>query len=404
MTPSIDPAALDASDPLARFREAFVRPGEIIYLCGHSLGAAPKIAVERMAQVAGEEWARSLVRGWNTHDWIGAARRVGDRIAPLIGAGEGEVIVADSTSANLFKLTVAALQARPERPVVLAMADEFPTDLYVLEGVVRTVPGARLEVGDEAWIQARLGSDVAVAVSSHVDYRAAAVRDMVAMNRAAHAAGALMLWDLSHSAGGPGVDLTATGSDLAVGCGYKYLNGGPGAPGYLYVARRHQAALASPLQGWMGHAAPFAFDTTYRPAAGIARFACGTPPILSLSAMECGVALAAEAGADAIAAKTEALLALFLDRVGDALGLVSPSAGPRGGHVAFRHPDAYAIVQALIARGVIGDFRAPDVMRFGFSPLPLSFAEAAAAADMLVEVVSTRAYDDPTYRVRAQVT
>lgn len=405
MTFRSDPQALDAADPLARFRAAFVRPDGVLYLCGHSLGAAPKAAADRMARAVGEEWAQSLVRGWNSHDWIGAARRVGDRIAPLVGAAPGEVIVADSTSVNLYKLVVAALHAAPERPVVLALDGEFPTDRYILEGVLRAVPGARLETGDPAWMLSRLDADVGVAVASLVDYRTAEVRDMARFEAAAQAAGASIVWDLSHAAGAVGVDLNGAGATLAVGCGYKYLNGGPGAPGYLYVAAARQAGLVSPLQGWMGHAAPFAFADAYSPAAGIDRFACGTPPILSLTALECGAAVVAEAGAAAIAAKTRALVALFLERAGGGLELAS-SAEPdrRGGHVAFRHPDAYAIVQALMARGVVGDFRAPDVMRFGFSALPLSFAEVARAADLLVEVVETRAYDDPKFWIRAKVT
>lgn len=406
MNPISDPLALDAADPLAAFREAFVSQNELIYLCGNSLGPLPKAAVARLADVVGAEWGESLVRGWNSRDWIGAPRRVGDRIAGLIGAGPGEVLVADSTSANLYKLAVAALQARPDRPVILSEPGDFPTDLYMLEGAVRTLGGGRrldLRAGEE--IEAALGEDVAALVLCHTHYKTGAVRDMARLTAAAHAAGALVIWDLSHSAGVIEVDLNGCGADLAVGCGYKYLNGGPGAPAFLFVAERHQGALVSPLSGWMGHAAPFAFDDAYAPAPGIDRFACGTPPILSLAALECGVQLSAEAGAAAIAAKARALGDLFIHRVGDRLDLISPRDGTkRGGHVAFRHPDAYAIVQALMARGVVGDFRDPDVMRFGVSPLPLSFAQVARAADLLVEVVATRAYDDAKFRVRARVT
>jgi kynureninase len=298
------------------------------------------------------------------------------------------------------------MQARPDRKVVLSEPGDFPTDLYMLEGAVRTLGcDRRLELRAADEIEAALTEDVAVLVLCHVHYKTAAVRDMARLTAAAHAVGALVIWDLSHSAGVIEVDLNGCGADLAVGCGYKYLNGGPGAPGFLFVAQRHQEALVSPLSGWMGHAAPFTFVDDYQPAPGVARFACGTPPILSLSALEGGVALSAEAGAPAIAAKARALGDLFIARVGDALELISPADGQaRGGHVAFRHPDAYAIVQSLIARGVVGDFRDPDVMRFGLSPLPLSYAQVARAADLLVEVVTTRAYVDPAYQVRAKVT
>jgi len=407
MTAPPDPLLLrDARDPLAGFRDAFVTQDGVIYLCGNSLGPLPVATRDRLADVIDREWGQSLVRGWNSHDWIGLPQRVGDAIAGLIGADRGEVIVADSTSANLYKLAVAAMQARPGRKVVLSEPGDFPTDLYMLEGAIRTLGGdRRLELREPDAIEAALTEDVAVLVLCHVHYKTAALRDMARLTRAAHAVGALVIWDLSHSAGIIEVDLNGCGADLAVGCGYKYLNGGPGAPGFLFVARRHQEALVSPLSGWMGHSAPFAFVDDYQPAPGVARFACGTPPILSLAALEGGVALSMSAGAPAIAAKARALGDLFIARVGETPELISPADGrARGGHVAFRHPDAYAIVQALMARGVVGDFRDPDVMRFGLSPLPLSYAQVARAADLLVEVVTTRAYDDPAYKVRAKVT
>lgn len=406
MTSTPDPAVLDAEDPLASFRDRFVRPPGVTYLCGNSLGQLPVAAQQRLARAVSTEWGESLVTGWNAHGWIDAPRRVGDAIAGLIGAEPGEVIVADSTSANLYKLAVAAMQARPGRKVVLSEPGDFPTDLYMLEGAVRTLDGGRrLALREPAEIEAALTEDVALLVLCHAHYKTSAVRDMARLTAAAQAVGALVLWDLSHSAGAIEVDLNGCNADLAVGCGYKYLSGGPGAPAFLFVAERHQEALVSPLSGWMGHAAPFAFVDDYAPAPGIARFACGTPPILSLAGLECGVALSAEAGSAAIAAKARALGDLFAARVGDALDLISPADGAqRGGHVAYRHPEAYAIVQALIARGVVGDFRDPDVMRFGMSPLPLGYAEVARAADLLVEVVASRAYDDPAYRVRAKVT
>ena len=397
---------MDAADPLSRFRDAFVRPDPSIYLAGNSLGPLPLAAAARVARMVDEEWGHSRVRGWNSHDWIGAPGRVGGKIAGLIGAEPDEVLVADSTSANLYKLAVAALQARPDRTLVLSAPGDFPTDLYMLEGAIRTLGGGRrLVLAEGEALEAAITNDVALLVLCQTHYRSGAVRDMAALTAKAQAVGALVLWDLSHSTGVLEVELNGCNADLAVGCGYKYLNGGPGAPAFLFAARRHHAQLVSPLSGWFGHARPFAFEDGYAPAAGIDRFACGTPPMLSLAALEAGVDLALEAGAGALAAKARALGDLFIARVGDALTLESPADGARrGGHVAFNHPDAYAIVQCLISRGVIGDYREPGTMRFGLSPLPLSFSDVAGAADLLVEVVRTRAYDNPVFRQRSKVT
>lgn len=403
---TLDPVALDAADRLAGFRDGFARPDGLVYLAGNSLGPPPREASRRVARMVEHEWGESLVRGWNSHDWFGAPARVGGKIAGLIGAHPDEVLVADSTSANLYKLAVAAMQARPDRPVVLSAPGDFPTDLYMLEGAIRTLGGGRrLALAEGEALEAAITGEVALLVLCQTHYRSGAVRDMAALTAKAQAAGALVLWDLSHSTGVLEVDLNGCNADLAVGCGYKYLNGGPGAPAFLFVARRRQASLVSPLSGWFGHARPFAFEDGYEPAAGIARFACGTPPMLSLAALEAGVDLALEASPGAAAAKARALGALFVQRVGDALALESPADGARrGGHVAFHHPEAYAIVQCLISRGVIGDYREPGTMRFGLSPLTLSFVEVARAADLLVEVVRTRAYDDPAFRQRSKVT
>ena len=406
-----DIAALDAADPLAGLRQEFEIPEGLLYLDGNSLGPLTRTARMRMREVVEQEWGQSLIRGWNDHDWIGAPRRVGDAIAGLIGAEAGEVIVADSTSANLFKLAVAAMQARPGRKVVLSEPGDFPTDLYMLEGTVRTLgEGRRLDLRSSDQIESALNEEVAVLVLCHAHYKTSRVRDMARLTAAAHAVGALVIWDLSHSAGVLEVDLNGCKADLAVGCGYKYLNGGPGAPAFLFVARRHQHSLVSPLSGWMGHAAPFTFQDAYDPAGGIARFACGTPPVLGVSALECGVALSVQAGPKALRAKAAALTDLFIRRVeagpaASELRLVTPrEASQRGGHVSFSHPDGYAIVQALIARGVIGDFRDPDIARFGFSPLTLSFAQVAQAADSLGDVVARGLYDRPEYRKKSAVT
>jgi kynureninase len=401
-------AALDAADPLGSFREAFMLPPGLLYLDGNSLGPLPRAAVERLDTVVREEWGRGLIRSWNDAGWIGAQARLGGKIAGLIGAQPDEVIVSDSTSANLYKLVVAAMQARPDRSVVLSEPGDFPTDLYMIEGALRTLGGGRrLVLAAGGGIETALSPDVGLLVLCHTHYKTAAVRRMRELTAAAQAAGALVLWDLSHSGGVLEVDLNGCNADLAVGCTYKYLNGGPGAPAYLFVARRHQGDLISPLSGWMGHARPFDFVDHYEAGGGIQRFACGTPPMLSLAGLEPGVDLAIAAGAARMAAKARALGDLFIRRTAHLreVTLVSPrDPAERGGHVSLSHPDGYAIMQALIARGVIGDFREPDIMRFGFSPLPLSFAEVAKAAEILSDVLASGAYDDPVYRQRAAVT
>jgi kynureninase len=401
----------DATDPLRAFRDRFVLPEGVIYLDGNSLGALPVATGPRVAEVVQQEWGQSLIRSWTRHDWIGAPARIGGKIAQLLGAQPHEVIVADSTSVNLYKLIVAALGARPGRSVVLSEPGNFPTDLYMIEGALRTLQaGHRLQlVAREAMLDA-ITDETALVLLTHVHYKTADVYDMAQVTAAAQARGALVLWDLSHSAGALPIDLTAAQADLAVGCGYKYLNGGPGAAAYLYVAERHQARFVSPLTGWMGHAHPFAFTDAYEAAPGIARFLCGTPSILSLAALEVGVDLALEADLTQVAAKSRALAELLIERTVTQCGrfgvtLVGPPAGaPRGSHVSFRHDHAYPIMQALIARGVIGDFRAPDVMRFGLTPLYLRFADVARAADLLEEVLETGAWRDAQYHVRAAVT
>ena len=402
--------AADANDPLADFRSRFRLPEGIIYLDGNSLGALPAATPGRLARAAEQEWGESLITSWNVHDWIDAPRRVGDKIARRVGANPGEVIVADSTSVNLFKLLASAMRHQVGRHVILSEPGNFPTDLYIAEGVVGLAPDWRLKTVPADEIVAAIDDDTAVVMLTHVHYKSGRKLDMAAITAAAHARGALVLWDLSHSVGAVEVSLNRCGADLAVGCGYKYLNGGPGAPAFLFVAERLQAALASPLSGWMGHAQPFAFDDAYRPAAGIDRFACGTPPMLSLLALEQGVDLMLEADTALIAAKAEALSSLFIDavlaRCSDlGLSLASPRAfADRGSHVSFAHRDAYALCRALIDRGVIGDFRAPDVVRFGFTPLYTRFVDVWAAAEILTEVLIDRTWDRPDYRLKARVT
>ncbi|HEY1751821.1 MAG TPA: kynureninase [Caulobacteraceae bacterium] len=402
-------AAMDAADPLRRLRQAFELPEGVIYLDGNSLGAMPKAARARLDKAMVEEWAGGLVRSWNRADWIGAPARIGAKIAPLVGAAPHEVIVADSTSIDLFKLIVAALKHRPGRRVILTEAGNFPTDLYVAQGAADLL-GATVRTCPAEELPAALGDDVALLLLTHVHYKTGAKHDMAGLTRLAHEAGALTLWDLSHSAGAMPVDLGAAGADLAVGCGYKYLNGGPGAPAWLYVAERLQGELASPLTGWMGHAAGFAFDDEWRPAAGIERFLCGTPPILSLLALECGVDLFAGVDLREVEAKAQRLADLFIAQVehacaGHGLALVTPrDPALRGSHASFAHPHAYEIMQALIERGVIGDFRAPDVLRCGFTPLYLGFADVWRAVETLRDILQTGAWRAPRFTVRARVT
>jgi kynureninase len=382
----------------------------VIYLDGNSLGALPAHTPERVARVVAD-WGRDLVGGWNRHDWIGWPRRVGDRIARLIGARPGEVIVADSTSVSLFKLLAAALDLNRGRRVILSEADNFPTDLHVAQGL-RHLLGDTVELRtvEAAGVRGALDGDVAVLMLTHVNYRTGAMHDLPALTAAAHDAGALALWDLSHSAGVMPLALDEAGVDLAVGGGYKFLNGGPGAPAYLFVAERWLEQIQPALAGWMGHARPFAFTADYEPAPGIERFLVGTPPVLSLAALDAGVELFERIDLRLVRAKSVALADLFRRLVAQECGafdlrLVSPTDPERcGSQVCYAHPDGYAIVQALIARGVIGDFRASDVLRFGFAPLYVRHVDVLDAVLALRDVLVTRAYDQPRFRVRALVT
>lgn len=416
--------AMDAADPLAPLRDQFDLPPGVIYLDGNSLGPLPRAAVSRVAQVVQQEWGLGLIRSWNTAGWMHLSRRVGDKIARLVGAGEGELLVADSTSVNLYKVLSAALglvrtrAQGPERRVVLSERGNFPTDLYIAQSLAEQ-HGATLELLEAEEIAARLhgphAQEVAALTLTHVNYRSGLMHDMAALSRAAQAAGALTVWDLAHSAGAVPVDLKAAGADFAVGCGYKYLNGGPGAPAFVWAHPRHVDQVHQPLAGWIGHAAPFDFSTGYAPAPGIARFQCGTPPMLSLAALECGVdtVLAAQAlgGMPALREKSLRLSRQFADLVrercaGHDLHIVSPANDAlRGSQVALSRPDgAYAIVQALIERGVIGDFRAPDILRFGFTPLYTTFTEVWDAVEHLRQVMASGEWRAPRLAQKAAVT
>jgi kynureninase len=402
--------ALDAQDPLAPLRELFTLPPGLVYLDGNSLGPLPRATPARIAQAVNQEWGQGLVRSWNDAGWHAMPQAVGDKIARLVGARPGELVATDTTSINLYKVLSAALniaaQDAPARRVVLSERSNFPTDLYIAQALCRE-RGLELRTVDAAQLPAALGAEVAVLMLTHVNYRTGEMHDLQALTRAAHGAGALAVWDLAHSAGAVPVDLNGAAADFAVGCGYKYLNGGPGCPAFAWVHPRHADRCWQPLAGWWGHEAPFAFDEAYRPAAGSARYLCGTQPVLSLVALDCGVdtLLAAEplGGMAALRAKSLALTDLFIERVqarcgGQGLGLVTPREhAARGSQVCFsRAEGAYAIVQALIARGVIGDFRAgdaaagrEDILRFGFAPLYLRHEDAWVAAEHLAEVLES---------------
>jgi kynureninase len=399
---------LDAADPLAFARERFRLPAGIIYLDGNSLGALPAAAPGALSETIERQWGDDLIGSWNKHGWIDWPTRIAAKLAPIIGAKPNELLIADSTSVCLFKLLAAAVHARPGRKTVLTRRGNFPTDLYVAQGVADML-GLNLRAVEPDEIIGAIDADTAVVTLTHVDYRSGSIYDMQAINDAARDAGALVVWDLSHSAGAVELDLNQSGAELAVGCGYKYLNGGPGAPAFIYVAEALQGELANPLHGWMGHADPFAFVDDYRPAEGMLKFLTGTPSILGLAALDAGLATFEGIATRDLAAKSRSLSQLFIDEVearcGDQIGLASPrDPMQRGSHVVFAHAQAYAIMQALLARGVIGDFRAPDLMRFGFAPLYNSHGEMVRAAEILADVLATREWDQPRFRERAKVT
>ena len=415
-----DALALDAADPLAPLREQFELPAGVIYLDGNSLGVLPKTAAARVQQVVKDEWGTGLIRSWNSAGWMDLPQRVGDKIARLVGAAPGQLVVADSTSVNLFKVLSAALSIAaadaPQKKRILSERSNFPTDLYIAEALAKQ-HGCELVLAEADELPALLDERVAVLMLTHVNYRTGRMHDMAALTKAAHAAGALTVWDLAHSAGAVPVDLLGANADFAVGCGYKYLNGGPGAPAFVWAHPRHVDRFWQPLAGWIGHAAPFEFTPGYRPAAGISRYLCGTPAVLSLAALECGVdtVLAAEpyskgqGGMAALRQKSLALTRLFAQQAQalcPQLTLASPADDAlRGSQVCLSHDTiGYPVMQALIARGVIGDFRAPDVLRFGFTPLYVRYVDAFDAVEHLRQVLDTEEWQRPEFNRRNAVT
>ncbi len=407
-----DCLALDAGDELALLRQQFDLPDGVIYLDGNSLGARPKAAPARAQQVIAEEWGSDLIRSWNKAGWFDLPSRLGDKLAPLIGANAGEVVITDSTSINLFKALAAALHKQAHNPatvdrrIIVTERANFPTDIYVAQGLTDWLErGYRLRLVDapEELAEA-IDAQTAVVMLTHVNYRSGHMHDMRALTAHAHAQGALALWDLAHSAGAVPVDLNGDGVDYAVGCTYKYLNGGPGSPAFLWVAPRHQADFRQPLSGWWSHAAPFAMQPEFQPITGIRRALCGTQPIASLAMVECGLDIFAQTDMAAIRKKSLALTDLFIELVEarcsrHPLQLVTPRAhGRRGSQVSIAHPNGYPVMQALIARGVIGDYREPHIMRFGFTPLYTRFVDVWDAVELLADILDGKKYDAAAQR------
>jgi kynureninase len=402
--------ALDRADPLAALREEFVLPEGMIYLDGNSLGARPRAALERAREIVTKEWGAQLITSWNTAGWFELPYRLGDMLAPLIGAAPGEVVVTDSTGIDLHKALHAALGLNPGRKRVLMEGSNFPTNNYMAQGVAAQLPGCEIVFAECGDIVAAIDERLAVLCLTHVHYKSGAIHDMAALTARAHACGALVVWDLCHSAGVLPVDLNGCNADFAVGCTYKYLNGGPGSPAFVFAATRHHARMRQPLTGWWGHAEPFAFERDYRPRGGIGRMLSGTQPILSLGVTECGLALARRADMQQVRAKSMALGALFIRLVetrcaAHGLALASPREDARrGSQVSFAHPEGYAIVQALIADGVVGDYRAPGNMRFGFAPLYSRFVDVWDAVERLARILDEGRWRDRAFSRRSAVT
>lgn len=403
---------LDAQDPLALLRAEFALPQGLIYLDGNSLGALPRSLPARMQQAVQQEWGEGLIRSWNDAGWYSATTRVGQQIAKLIGAKPNEVLACDSTSINLFKVLCAAAQARPERSIIIGEEGNFPTDAYITDGA-SALYGKELWWANQDNIEEKIkqaGDRLCAVTLTQVHYKTGRMLNMARITQLVHAQGGRIIWDLAHSAGAVVVQLNACNADYAVGCGYKYLNGGPGAPAFVYVREDLQQQAKQPLQGWFGHATPFNFDQAYLPAAGMARMLVGTTSVLSMIALEEALKLFDRVSMQVLRSKSEALTTLFISLY-DAhlaplgLGLVTPrDVAQRGSQVSFTHPEGYAIMQALIARGVVGDFRAPDILRFGFAPLYVGYADVVRSVEILRDVIMSGTWKEPQYQARKAVT
>lgn len=402
-------AFLDQSDPLRFARERFILPEGKIYLDGNSLGALPKHVPERITDAVQRQWGQDLISSWNKNHWIDLPQKVGAQLAALIGAEAHEVVACDSTSINVFKVLLAALKLRPERRVIVSDIDNFPTDLYIAQGISQMLGGYELRFVKRAELEAALREDVAVLLLTEVDYRTGERLEMQHLSKVAHSVGALTVWDLAHSAGAFPVALNDCQADFAIGCGYKYLNGGPGAPAFLFVAERHHVHALPALSGWMGHAAPFAFTPDYKAASSILRMTTGTPPVLALTALNAALEVWQEFSIAVAREKSLALTDLFIEAMQPlsvhGFKLVTPfEHQKRGSQVSYTHPDGFAIMQALIAAGVVGDFRAPDIVRFGFAPLYNSFEDVVQAVQRLSAIMQSGTWQKPEFAQRSKVT
>ena len=408
----VDAGSLDANDPLAAIRDTFLLPPDCIYLCGNSLGPLTRNSADRVSRVVGEEWGNGLVSSWNEAHWIDLAEHCAARLAPLVGAEPGQLICCDSISINLFKLLWHAVRQQAGRTTILATEDSFPTDIYVADGVCKALgpDTCRVHLVDEKDIEKSINNHTAVLLLSHVNFRTGRRLDMEKLTSLAHSHGALAIWDLAHSAGVLPIELDAWHIDYAVACGYKYLNGGPGAPAFIYVNHRHTEHLQNPIQGWMGHAAPFSFDSSYTMATGATGLLTGTPPILSMASLDAALEIFQELDMDLLNQKVADLSDLFIELKEscpalDCLELISPTpAAQRGAQLSFRHDQAYALCRALADAGVVADFRAPDLLRLGFSPLILRFQDIVQAAERLESTVESRAYEAEEYQTKKKVT
>lgn len=406
----------DQQDPLAGVKQQFELPEGVIYLDGNSLGVLPKAAKARSKEVIEEEWGKGLVSSWNKAEWFEMPINLGNKLSKLIGAKENEVVVTDTTSLNVFKALAAAIKIQqeksPTRKVIVSEREMFPTDLYMIQGLIELIQnGYELRLIDETLrLEDAINDDVAVLLLSHVNYRTGYLHDIAKTTALAHEHDVLTIWDLCHSAGAVPIDVHTGKADFVVGCTYKYLNGGPGSPAFIWVSPEYRNVFKQPLSGWWGHEKPFDMAVDYTPAHGVRRYLCGTQPIVSMALLECGLDVALSVEMEAVRHKSLALTDLFIELVetrcaGFGLELITPREHDiRGSHVSFTHPEGYAIIQALIERGVIGDYREPEVMRFGITPLYLSFTDIWDAVEILLDILKTKAWDQPKFQQRITVT